>query len=517
MLRHAIRRWLVATGMITAALVASCPVPASAQPSPVFHFFVHDMHLKLGSYTAVETTLVTSPMTDVGAIIWYGLPWKKSTRVHIYDNNCYNYGSYIGCFTGRRVDVGPWGVSLTPFAIQPPDSVAVGDVAKMSVELEVLVGVHGAPGGSTDAKVVVGDGTEPDLAAESAPDLTSSLGGAFDEKVGVQNVGGATVHGAVLAVHGDVGVESTAPRYSNCRYEGDELRTCVFDTDLAPGKSYAVSLPFRLRPDLLAPSKRLMQFSWLTPAEWDEQAQSLQYAEGALGDPGNGPMLALTEKTPGEVEAVGGVVRIATDSVITVAGDNPADLAAGGARVTGAVGAEVEAVVVVKNEGRVSLMPGRPAEYDPYLLVRFPDATDRLYYPPDDCEFGDYPELACKVPANLPAGAEVRFVFKFRITSAAPNLQGQVRLANYAGGRYSDKLPPVIDANPDNNVAYVVLNPTASETPSAPASPSPSGDGNGGLPVTGTPVAIVAGVGLALAAGGFVLFRLARRRRLTEV
>jgi LPXTG-motif cell wall-anchored protein len=55
----------------------------------------------------------------------------------------------------------------------------------------------------------------------------------------------------------------------------------------------------------------------------------------------------------------------------------------------------------------------------------------------------------------------------------------------------------------------VVLNGTTPE--------SPGDDDNGGLPVTGTPVAIIAGVGLLLAASGFVLYRMARRRRLTEV
>jgi LPXTG-motif cell wall-anchored protein len=108
----------------------------------------------------------------------------------------------------------------------------------------------------------------------------------------------------------------------------------------------------------------------------------------------------------------------------------------------------------------------------------------------------------------------VLFPFKLRIESATPDAKGKVEVAEFFTER---PLPDVIDGNPDNNVAYVVLNGTAPPSPSAPASPSPSGDHNGGLPVTGTPVIVIAAAGLVLAAMGFVLLRIARRRRLTEV
>jgi hypothetical protein len=143
---------------------------------------------------------------------------------------------------------------------------------------------------------------------------------------------------------------------------------------------------------------------------------------------------------------------------------------------------------------------------------------------PDDCFASDgggwdwdHPGQAggakylCHPGLEIPVGEPILFAFKLRIDTATPDAKGKVELiSDFEEG---EPLPSIFDTDPSNNVAYVVLNGTAPESPN----PSPSGDDNGGLPVTGTPVAIVAAVGILLAIAGFVLFRTARRRRLTEV
>jgi hypothetical protein len=118
----------------------------------------------------------------------------------------------------------------------------------------------------------------------------------------------------------------------------------------------------------------------------------------------------------------------------------------------------------------------------------------------------------CFTDPLLTAGGSSLLEFQLRIDSVVPNAKGKVEITNFFRG---GPIPSRLDTDPGNNVAYIVLNGTAPESPGA--TPSPSGDDNGGLPVTGTPVAVVAGAGVLLAAAGFVLFRMARRRRLTEV
>jgi LPXTG-motif cell wall-anchored protein len=75
-------------------------------------------------------------------------------------------------------------------------------------------------------------------------------------------------------------------------------------------------------------------------------------------------------------------------------------------------------------------------------------------------------------------------------------------------------LQPQYDKDPSNNEAAVRITRAAAD-----ASPSPSGSsGNalGGLPVTGTPAALLAAIGVFILGSGFMMFRLARRRKLVD-
>jgi hypothetical protein len=536
MQRHAARRWLAATGIAT-ALVVSSAVSAAAEPVPTLGVVLPDTLFAPGSpgTLAEATVLVSEPTTLHNLTIKYDFSdIADFADVAAEPGLCETAGTVVTCLFEEEMLDG-WGGTYPGLAVSPKSGKAAGEEG----ELKVTVTADGLAAVSDTATVSIGEGV--DLAAEAAPDLSAAPGGSYEEKLGVQNVGSVTAHGAVLALNGDLGILAGSPRYSNCTYQGDEPRVCVFDTDLAVGKSYGLTYPFKLRADTPAPGGQFIEFGWMTPAEWDAQKKALQKLGlgEVVGVPGSGPALALTEKARGELEPVeGDLFKISkqvdeapwnnwTESAIKVTGNNPADAAAVGDRASGAAGTEVEVEVGVKNNGPASILPSRSGEgFGTVIFTVPPDST--VTDAADDCIASvggewdyDHPGRAggtkyhCFPGLELPVGEKTTWAFKLRIDTATPDAKGKVELQSpFDPG---EPLPPIYDSTPSNNVADVVLNGTATEEPSTPANPSPGGDDNGGLPVTGTPVAIVAGVGLLLAVAGFVLFRLARRRRLTEV
>jgi hypothetical protein len=538
MQRSAARRWLAATG-IAAALVVSSAVPAAAEPAPTpaLGVVLPDTLIAADSPgTETDPVVVVSQST-----ILHNLTLKYDVSdvadlvdIGFNDSYCDIDASVITCVYEEE-SVDPWGSSYIGLTIVPKAGAADGDEG----DLKVTASADGLAAVSDTAKVSIGEGV--DLAAEIAPDLSQAPGAAYEEKVGVQNVGAVTAHGAVLLFYGDYAIEAGATRYSNCTYDGDQYRACTFEGDLASGKSYGSTFPFRLRADTAAPGRDFIEFVWLTPAEWAAQKTFLQkmgYGD-VIGQPGSGPAISLAEKAKAPVEQPEAAAAKSanspkqvdedpsnnwTDSTITVTGNQKADVSAFGDTATGAVGAEVEVEFGNKNNGPAAIDYGRGGDYIAEVLFTVPSGSTAVQVPVacypvvgDEVDF-EHPGKAgaakylCASAIQLPVGATDTFVFKLRITTATPDAKGEVKVTDFFTGR----LDPLIDANPANNVAYVVLNPTAPSTDGP--TPGPSTDTNGGgLPVTGTPVIVIAVSGVALLVAGFVLYRTARRRRLTEV
>lgn len=534
MQRRAAWRRLAATG-IAAALVAGFPASASAEPAPALGVVLVDTLLAPDSPGTLSEAIVFS--SEPGTLHNLTVKFDAagiSTFIDVgvvHTDVCDAAGDVVTCtFDTVAADdlINAW----ASVALVPKPGAALGDEG----ELKVTVSADGVTSASDTATVSIAEGV--DLAAEVVANTTGTPGGTYTQKFGVQNVGSLAAHGAVLEIFGDFGVEAGTPRYSNCTYVDNRPRTCSFDTDLAPGKSYGATIPFKLRADNMAPERQDVQLSWVTPDELAvEQKAFGKLGIDFVGEPGDGPALALTEKAKGELPPVEFVLKNGTKhsqkqldeepdnnwtyTTINVTGNNPADVAAVGDNASGAAGAEVGVQLGVKNNGPATIDPDNSAESFADVVFTVPPGST-VTDAPFDCapvepdgqvdwtnkrgEPGGR-KYVCDPGMFLPAGERILFPFKLRIDTATPNAKGKVEVTMY----YEERPPrKVIDSNPNNNVAYVVLN------AAAPESPAP-GDDNGGLPVTGTPAAIVAAVGLALAVVGFVLFRMARRRRLTEV
>jgi hypothetical protein len=530
--RTDIARWLAATG-ITAALVVSSAVPATAAPAPTLGLAVADILFAPSSAgTISDVILLASEPVDLHNVVFtYDVSDIRSVAdIDIEDPaSCEISDDLVTCRSTEEM-IDAFGFGFSHLALRPKAGAAVGAEG----DLKVTVSADGIAHVSDTAKVTIGEGVN--LAAEKAPDVTARPGGAFSELLGLQNVGAVTAHGAVVMFDPDLDIESGTKTYSNCTYDAGQIRMCEFDTDLLTDKSYGATVPFAVRSDSVAPGRDFVAFNWLTPAEWAGVKNTLVKLglDSFIGKPGTGPALTLTEKAKGPLEPVdadfagakAGVAQADEDpfnnftfSTITVSGKNPADVAAVGDAASGAAGAVVEVKIGVKNNGPAAITPNRTG--DPFAIVLFtvpPGAT--VTGAPSECFVlkGDQPDwehpgkaggakYMCPPGMAIPVGTPILFAFKLRITTVTPDAKGKVEIVS-AYFREGDKLAAEIDANPNNDVAYLVLNGNAAPSPSS---------GGGGLPITGTPVALVAAVGLALALAGLMLYRAARRRRLTEV
>lgn len=167
----------------------------------------------------------------------------------------------------------------------------------------------------------------------------------------------------------------------------------------------------------------------------------------------------------------------ATFSVHTAA--NPADLAVTAGSGSGAVGATVNIAVKVANKGPAS-SPGTT------VLVSAPSGTE-LVDMPTGCEFETAGKVArCQGPVE--AGEESTGTFAFRILSSPVGTDGKAEISG-----------TLDDPDESNNKATITI--TIS----------------GGLPITGTKVSVIGGVGAAVLVAGVVLFLVARRRRVVLV
>jgi hypothetical protein len=531
MRRTAARRWLAATGIATALLLPFA-VSAAAAPAPTFAIILPDTLVAAGSgVTQTDPVVVPSePVVLHNLTFRYDLSEVSAFVDVTFDEfQCTHTSHVITCVYDDQSLGG--GSSFIGLTIAAKATAEEGDEGSVTITATA----DGFAAVTDTGKVSVGQGVN--LAAEIAPNVTAAVGGGYDEKLGVQNVGTVTGHGVVLQFFGDYAIEAGALRYSNCTYEGNQYRTCMFDTEMAPDKSYGAALPFRLRGDTAAPDKEFIEFGWLTPAEWDAEKAFLTKLglPGAIGQPGNGPALTLTEKgkepveTPDFMKTRQGVKQTDTvpadnftESTITVTGHQSGDVAAFGDQAGGAAGAEVGVTLGVVNLGPAAIDHGRSAEDIVDVLFTVPPGTT-VTQAPEQC----FPFLGADPDFEHPgrAGAKkyicgsgffmkpadkVAFAFKLRINTVIANAKGEVKVTDFFSGQ---PLRPIIDSNPANDIAQVVLNGTSPASPSANPSPSEGA----GLPVTGTPTLMITFLGALTVAFGFVLYRLARRRRVTGV
>ncbi|WP_436525407.1 Ig-like domain-containing protein [Actinoplanes sp. HUAS TT8] len=204
------------------------------------------------------------------------------------------------------------------------------------------------------------------LVAGGLQQFTAAPGDQFDVPLSVTNTGSTAVDGVAVTFDTVWAFEDLA-QFSNCEYsDAGQIRACVFDQTLDPGKSYRFAVPFRVRADSYAPSRPEAFFQWKPASE-----------HTAEGTPGTGSVLQLQEGDRiGESEDADGQ-RV----MVTVTGDHGTDLAAIGASAAGWVGDVVTADVGVRSNGPATLDFTRVGDGAATVVVLPPAGTSIVSAP----------------------------------------------------------------------------------------------------------------------------------------
>jgi LPXTG-motif cell wall-anchored protein len=519
----------IAQPVVTPAVAA--PVRAVA-PEPALAIYLPDLTVAAESPGKVNGALLFSPEGKllVGVTLVYDFSDLAGLAEVTTDTiNCETAGHVITCTDPVETFPGPWGATLFEVTVKPLPGVAAGAsgtlratagasgtlraTAGASGTLRATAGAEGVAEVTDDARVRVGDGV--DLAAEQELSFSSRPGGSFGVEWAITNAGQRQVDSVTMFVDAGLVVDATT-LYSNCTYVGTELRTCSFDTPLAPGKTYVIDdpMPFALGNDAHAPGDEAIGVSWMTPAEFADLKGLLDRLGIPTGTAGPAEKLTLVEALPA-MQARGAQAdteplnnwAVAT---IRVDGDNKADFAAIGAVLRGPAGTTVTPALGAKNNGPATLdLRIGSGESVIHATITVPPGTTAVRVPREcapaangvvDWENAGKPGAGvylCTLGDLVhPAGEMFTSDLELRIDSVIDNARGSVVLYD----RQFEVPTYPLDPNKSNDKADIVVNPTAG--------------GGGSLPITGAPtwsIAVAGAVLLLLGAAGLLL---ARRRRM---
>jgi LPXTG-motif cell wall-anchored protein len=499
MLSKTVSRWLAAVGVVGALVAAAMPAQAQG-PAVTLTIFFTDQTIAAGSPGKIDSVIVASskPVVLPDATVTYDAT-TLAGQVELSSE------SKAECTTPseqvlvcerpfEEIELDQEGLAgLFDVRIAPAPTAATG----ASGTLKITFASTGFTPATHTATVRIGEGV--DLAAGPKTKPAARPGQAFSAPVTVRNAGKTAAEGAAVVFFNDFAIEA-AHRHSNCTYVGAAVRSCRFDTKLAPGGTYTASLAYALRSDTLAPGHEASEMFWLTPAELEDFTGYLRHNGFTLGTPGNGPALTLSAARA----AVAGTPQADTEPTnnfgivdVAVRGKNGADLVAIGDTLTGRAGVVVTAEVGVVNKGPATVDFNRSDEPVTKLEVAIPAGTTVVGVP-DGCEVRKpgARRYLCRSGSFLQVGHPETFAFSLRIDRVVANATGTVKVLTRC-----DCIIFLDDLNHANNTAKILVNPTG------------GGGGGGGLPITGTPTGAVAAAGaLLLAAGGAGLW-FARRRR----
>ncbi|MFD0746994.1 hypothetical protein ACFQ1L_38105 [Phytohabitans flavus] len=340
---------------VAATLVATTAIPAAARAAAEISVFYGDLtvaadgpgKIQAASIYASESVVLDKPTmrfdaTDLAGVV---------TLSEEVSSDCAEESA------GIFVCQSPFDIELDEFGIGGLFDVVItaaqGATEGAEGTLKLTLSAPGIEPVSTQARVRVGEGV--DLATDEEPAEVSSAPGAnFDAPLRLRNAGETAAEGVAAVFFGGYGIESRT-RHSNCTYEGDYLRTCTFEQDLAPGSTHTASVAARLRPDTYAPGHQALENIWMTPAEFEDFAKFIEANGFDIGKPGDGPALALTEESgiqARKAQADKDPLNNGTYVDVTVTGENGADLEAIGTAFDGAAGSIHETKLGVVNHGR---------------------------------------------------------------------------------------------------------------------------------------------------------------------
>jgi hypothetical protein len=511
------RRWsagLAVVGLLAAVSVgAPAAAEPAAQPAAAFNLYANSAIVAPGGpqkWVALHSVAPQSLGTYTVRVDRSGVTGFADVVEGEGRRTCTTAGPVITCVIDGAAEPDQ---DLLTLGVTARPNAQVGQRG----ELALTVTAPGVGTATYRSTVSIGEGV--DLATASDVDLAGALGSTVRLPLTVTNRGATTAHGLVLYLSGFNGM-TPAKRYKNCEYVDPAVDNsafaCTFGDALAPGETVGLDSTFvgTVPADSWAPNVYYNFGYWFTPADWEEFQSQYRPAE-PLGPEGTDPALTLVPATGTQARAPGQTdtrfVDNDTTITLTVAGDQRADVAAVGATVTGAVGATVATTVGYVNNG-----PARAGDSGQQGLV----VTTRVTLPAgvtavtvskhcvDPTDEGWHPGkpgarlYECSAPGGIARGERAGFAFGLRIDRAGSQ-SGAVALRTRSGAG------PIADLNPANDTARIVVNPNA---------PGGNGDNDGGaggggsLPITGTPIGLLAALGALLFTAGLGALLLARRR-----
>jgi hypothetical protein len=481
-------------GALVAGLVAAAGVPAAASAAPVTPEldFAHvalvpggPAKLQTAYFWAYEQTYTLHNVTAVLDASKLAGVAEPNLEFDSLDHHCTAAGDIYTCkFESLSAPDGFAAVANVSFRAADGAKPGAEGVVKLTVTTDELGTL------TRTAKITVAEGVQLAAASTALIERSAKPGATVTSPLGVRNEGANAVTGVDMFFFIDPWY-GMAKHYSNCYY-GASAAYCHFDTTLKPGATYALSedMGVKVRTDIPAPELIGQTYHWLTPTDNRDNIDLVEAQKPKRGTDGT---LSLKEKATASVQ---GVPQTDTsgedwqDTLITLTGSQQADLGAVGAEAKGATGATVTATVGVRNLGPAFVF-GFP---DPAakVTVRIP-AGATVVTAPEGCATSgaDYVCTTTAMPLDV-TKSEV-WPFQLRIGQSG-TLTGEVAVKSSQP-----------DPNAANDTAKLVINPVAA--------PDTGGQGGGsGLPITGAPALLIAGVGLVLVLGGGAAFVISRRR-----
>jgi LPXTG-motif cell wall-anchored protein len=454
--------------------------------------------LRIGRMTV---TIDTAGVQDLATV--------KAVELESGDKSaCPAVGTLITCTLDGPVLFAGQGSMRALLAVQVTGKAGATEGADGRLNIAVLTGgrtpeaippVTSSPD-PTGTDVTIGEGV--DLAGFNNTQASEvAAGAAVDTGLKVANTGTKTAHGVVLVLLGWDPSLVEARGFRNCSY--GVLTTCTFDDDLAPGTTYELSSPMRLKipADAAAGSRARVFGSWYEKPDFVNLFIGIS-GDGPSGLPstdGTGPEVHLRPVakpavTPGKDAEPDNNVLL---NEVTVTGGEKPDEAAVGATVTGAVGEKVAAKVGFVNNGPGTLYHWTFGNTDVVTEVKVPAGltvikADKFCLPvavDDYVCFTSGKYTAAKPSTKAKASTVYDFTFKVKSASTAGTV---VINGDELSGRYE------LDRSAGDDTAALKVE---------------LGEG-GGLPVTGSNAAVIGGAGVLLAAAGVFGVVLFRRRRV---
>ena len=520
--------------VLSAVVVTGFAGPATAQDNPP----LPDLTATFGDLTTAE---INSTGTTIGVTI-LNLGRAEASQVQLRldvsglnevdvsvpgdASRCSLAGSVVTCEYGS-LQAGEVN-HVYPLTLASRPGAAAGDAG--SLQVAVALPVQDAdPGNNTASLPVVIAGSGADLAAY-AEDVSTE-----DDPVGpgdvaplytaVFNDGDIEAPGFSVRLHLPLGA-AFGERYEDCEYAshypeqqpdgyayGPTEVTCVVPLPVAPGTGYLLFDPetgesvftARFGRNLAGPMQTSGTFEVAESGTAGAAAAKKAAAPAAGGATGGKSFAAAVAKLRSKAVARGAARLRAMAQEDPDTGNNLAefgiftkpnelDVLVETSAVTGEVGDTVQVAYKVVNNG--------PSDGGgPGVLITAPTGTVLL--PADWCwtdgtegeTRSESAKLRCNFESEFPAVASGRgtiaATFRLKI-KAEPGTDGTIVVRNSG---------PSTESKPANNTAAIVIN--APDT----------GGGGGGLPITGTPVGLIAIVGAGTVALGAVFLLLTRRRR----